>query len=98
MAADQIAAARVFYWMMDKFFNIIVRLPLDHLTERRMNVNLLLQQNVDKYIEAFGFARATLSLLKIKRVVLFTCMDIFLGLGISRSSTIGFTRMTSENV
>ena len=59
MAADPIAAARVFYRMMHKFFDIIVRLPLDHFTGKRMNVDRLLQQNADKYIGAFGFARAS---------------------------------------
>ena len=64
MAADPIAAARVFYRMMYKFFDIIVRLPLDHFTGRRMNVDRLLKQNADKYIGAYGFARATLSVME----------------------------------
>ena len=64
MAADPIAAARVFYRMVYKFFDIIVHLPLDHFTGRRMNVDCLLQQNFDKYIGAYGFARATLSVMK----------------------------------
>ena len=64
MAADPIAAARVFYRMMYKFFDIIVRLPLDHFTGRRMNVDRLLKQNVDKYIGAYGFARAALAVME----------------------------------
>ena len=58
MAADPIAAARVFYRMMNKFFEIIVRWPLDQFTGRRMYVDRLLQQNNDQYIGVFGFARA----------------------------------------
>ena len=56
MAADQIAAARVFYRIINKFFDIIVRLPLDDFTGKRMNVDRLLEKNREKYIGAYGFA------------------------------------------
>ena len=58
MAANPIAAARVFYRMINKFFEIIVRLPLDDFTGKRMNVDRLLEKNYEKYIGAFGFATA----------------------------------------
>ena len=58
MAADPIAAARVFYRMINKFFDIIVRLPLNDFTGKRINVDRLLEKNREKYIGAYGFATA----------------------------------------
>ena len=58
MAANPIAAARVFYRIIDKFFDIRVRLPLDDFTGKRMNVDRLLEKNSEKYIGAYGFATA----------------------------------------
>ena len=58
MAADPIAAARVFYRMIKKFFDIIVRLPLNDFTGKRINVDRLLEKNREKYIGAYGFATA----------------------------------------
>ena len=64
IAECPIAAARVFYRIVEKVFDIIIGLPLDHYTGRRANVDRLLSTNKNKYIGPYG--RVTAGLMSIE--------------------------------
>ena len=54
IADNPIAAARVFYHIMQKMCDIIIGLPIKNCTGRRLDVSHLLKVNKGKFIGAYG--------------------------------------------
>lgn len=61
---NPVAAAQVIYRLLEQFFKIIVKLPLDDFTGRKANIHRLLAQNRDDIVGAFGRATAAYGVLE----------------------------------
>ncbi len=61
---NPVAATRIFYRLINKFFEIIVGLPLEHFTGRKANIDRLFAENKKKYTGAYGFIKAALGIVE----------------------------------
>ena len=64
IADNPVAAARIFHRSLQKFFEILVKLPLDDLTNKRAHIDRLLHRNKKKYIGVFGKITAAYGVLE----------------------------------
>ena len=68
MAADPIAVAKIFRGVVNKFFDISVRLPLDDFTGNRMNVDRLLKKTTQSISGRLDLLQRLIQFQKIKWV------------------------------
>ena len=68
MAADPIAVAKIFCRVVNKFFDISVRLPLDDFTGNRMNVDRLLKKTTKSISGRLDLLQRLIQFQKIKWV------------------------------
>ena len=61
---NPVAATRIFYRVLEKFFEIIVRLPLDTFTGRNTNYNALIEQEFKGVCGAYGPATAHIGVIE----------------------------------
>ncbi|MCP4055299.1 MAG: hypothetical protein GY739_20115, partial [Mesoflavibacter sp.] len=62
MEKNPVAATRIFYRLINKFFEIIVGLPLDHFTGKKTKIDRLLKQNKQKFTGPYGFIKSALGI------------------------------------
>ncbi|MCP4051782.1 MAG: hypothetical protein GY739_01750 [Mesoflavibacter sp.] len=61
---NPIGATKTFYRLIEKFFEIIVGIPLTHYSGKSTNIDRLLAKNKDKYIGPYGRITAALGVIE----------------------------------
>ena len=61
---NPVASVHVFYKIINKFFEIIVKLPLNYYSSKNIKTNRLFNENSDKYNGAYGFIKAVYAIIE----------------------------------